>query len=119
MKDFKKLNVWAKAHAFTLSIYKVTNNFPKEEVYGLTSQIRRASASVPTNIAEGCGRKGDAELSRFLQIAFGSSCEVEYQLLLSKELKYLSDDDYQNLITQLIEIKQMLSSFLKKLYADR
>jgi len=85
MKDFRKLDVWAKAHALTLAIYRVTAGFPTEERYGLTSQLRRACVSIPTNIAEGCGRNSDAELARFAEIAMGSSSEVEYLLLLSRD----------------------------------
>ncbi len=77
MKDFKQLRFWHKAHDFVLELYKATNTFPKEELYGLTSQIRRASVSIPSNIAEGCGRSGDAELARFCIIAMGSASEVE------------------------------------------
>jgi len=77
MKDFRELKVWEKAHQLTLSVYQVTRNYPKEETYGLTSQIRRASASIPANIAEGCGKAGDADLARYMQIAMGSSSELE------------------------------------------
>lgn len=84
MKDFKKLIVWKKAHEMTLNIYRTTKSFPKDEVYGLTSQLRRAASSIPANIAEGCGRNSDAELARFLQIAAGSASEVEYHLLLAR-----------------------------------
>ena len=83
MKDFRDLKVWSKAHNMALSAYRLTVHFPKEEMYGLTSQIRRAGASIPANIAEGCGRDGDGELARFLQIAAGSASELEYHLLLS------------------------------------
>jgi four helix bundle protein len=80
MQDFKKLSVWQKAHILTLEVYKTTSGFPKEETYGLTSQIRRACSSIPSNIAEGCGRKGNVELSRFLQIAVSSASELQYQI---------------------------------------
>ena len=93
MKDFRELKVWEKAHQLTLSVYQVSHRFPKEELYGLTSQIRRASASIPANIAEGCGKCGDAELARYLQIAMGSSSELEYHLLLARDLGYLSADE--------------------------
>lgn len=81
VRDFRKLKVWEKGHALTLSIYTVSQNFPREELYGLTSQMRRAASSIPTNIAEGCGRNSDAELARFMQISMGSASELEYQLL--------------------------------------
>jgi len=97
MKDFRQLKVWEKAHQLALAVYKVTKGFPKEELYGLTSQIRRASMSIPTNIAEGCGRNTDAEFARFLQIAMGSASETEYQLLLAHDLEFLTSEQYQKL----------------------
>jgi len=118
LKDFKELKVWQKAHRLTLDIYKVTRTFPKEELYGLTSQLRRAGASIPANIAEGCGRKGDAELSRFLQIAMGSASEVEYHLLLAHDLEYIDYSTYENMNKETIDVKRMLASFIKKLIAD-
>ncbi len=119
MKDFRKLKVWEKSHKITLEIYKMTKNFPKEELYGLTSQIRRASASIPANLSEGCGRGSDAELSRFTQIAMGSACELEYHLLLTYDLGLIKFDIYISLNKELIEIKKMLSSLINKLKADR
>jgi four helix bundle protein len=92
MRDFRNLQVWNKAHSLTLDVYKATGFFPKEELYSLTSQIRRSSASIPTNIAEGCGRSGDAELARFMSISMGSASELEYQLLLAHDLNYLNED---------------------------
>jgi four helix bundle protein len=97
MQDFKKLNVWKKAHETTLAVYQLTKSFPKDEVYGLTSQIRRACVSIPSNIAEGCGKEGNKDLSHFLQIALGSASELEYQLLLAEELKYLKETEYVKL----------------------
>ncbi|MCW5853511.1 MAG: four helix bundle protein, partial [Anaerolineae bacterium] len=91
MRDFRKLQVWVKAHQLTLNTYKVTRPFPKEELYGLTSQIRRASASIPANIAEGCGRQGAAELTRFLNIALGSASELEYHFILAHDLGFIPD----------------------------
>jgi len=85
MRDFREIRVWEKAHALTLEIYKATSKFPKEETYGLTSQLRRASSSIPANIAEGFGRGGNAEQARFLQIGMGSACELEYHILLAKD----------------------------------
>ena len=119
MKDFKKQKVWQKSHQLTLDIYKATSIFPREELYGLTNQIRRACTSIPANIAEGCGRSSEADFSRFLQIAMGSATELEYHLLLSHELGILNDIDYENLSRETIEVKQMLTSFIKKLKADR
>jgi len=119
MKDFRQLKVWEKSHQLALAIYKATKEFPKEELYGLTSQIRRASMSIPTNIAEGCGRNTDAEFARFLQIAMGSASETEYQLLLSHDLGFLCTDEYNKLNTDATEVKRMLASLLKTLRADR
>lgn len=115
MKDFRSLKVWEKAHDLTLKIYKSTANFPKQEMYGIINQLQRASVSVPTNIAEGCGKDSDAELKRYFSIAMGSSSEVEYLLLLSRDLGYLSIENYQELQTQLIETRKMLNAFIQKL----
>jgi len=119
MKDFRKQKVWEKSHCLTLDIYKVTKGFPKDELYGLTAQIRRSCASIPANIAEGCGRHGDAEFARFLQIGLGSASELEYHLLLARDPGLLNDLDYERLSRETTEIKQMLTSFIKKLKADR
>lgn len=102
----------------TLDIYRVTKDFPREELYGLTTQIRRSCASIPANIAEGCGRGGDAEFARFLQIAMGSASELEYHLLLARDLGLLNDLDYERLSQETTEVKQMLTSFIKKLKAE-
>ena len=99
MKDFRQLKVWEKSHQLALAIYKSTKEFPKEEVYGLTSQIRHASMSIPTNIAEGCGRNTDKEFARFLQIAMGSASEAEYQLILARDLNFLPTIHMNNFIT--------------------
>ncbi len=115
MKDFRNLEVWEKAHALTLKIYRESKNFPKEEMFGLTSQIRRAVASVPTNIAEGCGRQTDADFARFIQIAFGSANEVDYLLILLKDLKILELEKYTDFNDKLNQIKKMLAGLLKKL----
>ena len=110
--------MWQKAHQITLSIYKITSKFPKDELYGLTSQIRRSSSSIGANIAEGCGRNGNKELARFLSIAMGSASELEYHLLLSYDLKLLNKPDYHSLNNQVIEVKRMLTSFINILKAD-
>jgi four helix bundle protein len=94
MQDFKKLLVWKKAHELTLGLYGLTATFPRDETYGLTSQIRRAVSSIPANIAEGCGREGNVELTRFLFIAMGSASELEYHLLLARDLKYFPVNDH-------------------------
>ena len=119
MKDFRKLAVWEKSHQLTLEIYQETKKFPGDEKYGLTSQMRRSSASIPTNIAEGSGRGSDAELKHFLHIAMGSASELEYQLLLSHELNFIETADYRRLHNQTTEVKRMLASFIKRLNADR
>ena len=115
MQDFRKLKMWEKAHQLTLAVYRVTVKFPKDETYGLISQIRRAAASIPTNMAEGCGRDTEPEFNRFMQIAMGSACETEYQLLLAKDLGYLGNDDYLKMNEQISEIKRMLSTLIVKI----
>jgi four helix bundle protein len=115
MRNFKHLQIWERSHSLTLHIYGHTKSFPKEEQYGLTSQMRRSAASIPTNIAEGSGRDSDPELKRFLVIAMGSASELEYQLLLSKELEYLDAQTYDILNSELIEIRRMLNSFIQKI----
>jgi len=115
MKDFRELKVWQKSHNLTLKVYKTTSAFPREERYGLTSQIRRASASIPTNIAEGCGRSRQTELARFLEIAMGSAWELEYLLLLSCDLNLLTHQDSDVLMDDIIELKKMLTTFFLKL----
>lgn len=113
VQDFRKLAVWQKAHSLTLEVYKVTSSFPKEELFGLTSQTRRACASIPTNIAEGCGRGSRAELARFLQIASGSATELEYHLLLGHDLNLIKSADYEHLTGQVTEIKRMLTRLIQ------
>ncbi len=103
----------------TLDIYQATKAFPKEEMYGLTSQVRRACSSIPANIAEGCGRNGDAELARFMYIAMGSASELEYHLMLAHDLGFFTNADYERLNQETMELKQMLTKFIKKLKADR
>jgi four helix bundle protein len=115
VRDFRQLQVWERSHNLTLAVYRATRSFPQEDRFGLTSQIRRAAASIPTNIAEGCGRSTDKELAQFMQIAMGSASEVEYQLLLAHDLDYLSDDTYRRLNDSVVEVKKMLSTFIKRL----
>ena len=119
MKDFRDLKVWEKAHALTLACYATTKNFPKEETFGLISQIRRSASSIGANISEGCGRRGNAELHRFLQMAMGSASELEYHLLLSRDLNLLSPTEYEALERQAIEIKRMLASLIRKVDLER
>jgi four helix bundle protein len=118
VKDFRRLQVWEKAHELTLAVYRTTSVFPKEELFGLTSQIRRASGSIPANIAEGCGRDSDAELKRFLQIAMGSASELEYHLLLAHDLGYVDHEGYAHLEQNVTEVKRMLTGFIHRLKAD-
>ena len=118
MKDFRDLKVWKRSHSLTLKIYKTTSEFPREETYGLTSQIRRSCASIPTNIAEGCGRSRDTELARFLEIAISSSSELEYLILLCFDLNLIDRVDHDSVMGEIVEIKRMLISFFQKLKAN-
>lgn len=118
MRDFHKIDVWKRSHQLTIAIYKVTETYPRDELFGLTSQIRRAVSSIPTNIAEGCGRNSDAELFNFFNIASGSAAEVEYQLVLSKDLGYLDESAATELANEITEIRKMLGSYMRKLKAN-
>ena len=118
MKDFHELKVWQKAHQLTLAVYQITATFPREERYGLTSQLRRCSSSIPANLAEGCGRNGDAEFARFCSIAMGSASELEYHLLLAKDLKLIKPQDHAELSQKATELKRMLTGLHKKLKAE-
>ena len=117
MQSFRNLRVWEKSHQLTLDIYAFSKVFPRDEMFGLTSQMRRASASVGMNIAEGCCRKGDIEMARFLQMAMGSASELEYQLVLAHDLNYLRNPAYERLSIQVVEVKRMLSSLMQKVKA--
>lgn len=114
MKDYRNLIVWQKAHLLALDVYKVTKDFPSEEKFGMISQLRRAATSVPTNISEGCGHQSKREFVRYLQIASGSASETEYLILLSKDLNYISPEDYTKLFQLVTEIKKMLYSLIEK-----
>ena len=118
MRDFHQLSVWQKSHQFTLDVYTLTRAYPKDELFGLTSQIRRSSSSIATNIAEGCGRGSDADFGRFLQMAMGSASESEYQILLSFDLNYIDENQYKQMTAKVTEIKRMLSSLISKTKAD-
>jgi four helix bundle protein len=113
MRDFRQLNVWNKSYQLTLDIYRASRGFPKEELYGLTSQLRRSAASVPANIAEGCGRDGNVELSRFFQIAMGSASE--FHSLLARDIGLLAHLQHEQLAQQVVEVKRMLTSYRQKL----
>lgn len=114
MQNYKDLKVWEKAHLFTLTVYEVTKGFPKEEIYSLTNQLRRAASSIPANIAEGCGKNSQPEFAHYLNIALGSANESEYFLILSKDLNYLPVENFENLFTLINEIKAMLISLITK-----
>ena len=115
MKNFRDLQIWIRSHGFTLEIYRLTDGFPKTEIYGLVSQMRRSASSIPTNIAEGCGRNTEKDFARFLDNAMGSASELEYQLILARDLKYMQSDDFEKTASELTEIKRMLNAFIQKL----
>ena len=117
MRDFRQLEIWQRSHTLTLKIYSVTQAFPKEEVYDLTSQMRRSASSVPTNIAEGCGRESLVEFKRFLTIAAGSSSELQYQCILSKDLDYLNETIFKELFDEISQIRRMIFGYAEKLKA--
>jgi len=119
MRDFRKLIVWEKAHFFILEVYNKTKSFPKEESFGITSQIRRASVSIANNIAESCGRNSKKEMFNFFNISVGSASEVEYLLLLSSDLSYLKDNDYNNLNNLFIEVRKMLNAYMQKIKSNK
>lgn len=115
MHNFRELKVWQRSIALVKNVYLFTQSFPKEEVYGLTNQIRRCSVSISSNIAEGCGRGTDKQLSQFLDIAHGSSCELETQLIIAKELDYIDSDQLLDLIESIHEIQKMIFGFKNSL----
>lgn len=115
MSDYKKLKVWEDAHQFTIDIYNITKKFPNNEQYGLTSQIRRSSSSIPTNIVVGSGQLDNGNLIRFLGIAKGSAFETEYQLLLAKDLSYINNEEYKFLLAKIQSIIRRLTNLIKSL----
>ena len=116
MRDFKQLSFWHRSHSLTLKLYSHTSSsFPKDETYGLVSQIRRSCSSIPTNIAEGCGRNSNPDFKRFLVMSTGSCSELEYQLLLSKDLGYLSPIAFDELSKEVVEIRKTIYSYIKTL----
>jgi four helix bundle protein len=114
MRNYRDLQVWSKAHALILDLYHVSKDFPREEIYGLTNQLRRAASSIGLNLAEGCGRQRSSELAYFVRIAMGSASELDYQLLLCHDLGYLGNDDFRRTTSKLTEVRKMLTSFLSK-----
>jgi four helix bundle protein len=117
MRDFRNLEVWKNAHQLTLEIYHLTQNFPRTEVFGLSIQLRRGAAAIATNIAEGCGR-AQADFARFVQSAFGPACEVEYQLLLARDLGIISGEQHDAALAKLLDVKRMLNGLLKRVQRD-
>jgi four helix bundle protein len=117
VQDFRNLKVWQKAYALTIDVYRVTRAFPKEELYGITSQARRAAVSIGANLAEGCGRNGDAEFAQFSNIAMGSACELEHLLILSQDLGFVSPPTCARLTHDPVEIKRMLASLIYALHS--
>lgn len=119
MQDYRNLKVWQQAHQFTLKVYRLTQSFPSDERFGLTSQIRRAAASIPANLAEGSMRNSDADFARFIHIALGSLAELDYHLLLARDLEYIKPAEHQTLESELAGIRRMLIAFGQKLKNDR
>jgi four helix bundle protein len=118
MQDFRNLKVWQKAHALTLDVYRSTRDFPSDERFGLTSQLRRSCASVPANLAEGCARASGIDFARFVNNAAGSASETDYHLLLARDLDYLDEPRYLPLFEQISEVKRMLNAFERTLRGD-
>ena len=119
MKDFRNLQVWNKAHQLVLASYQGTDGFPRQEIYGMTSQIRRCAASIAANIAEGCGKRGNGEFQRYLNIAAGSASELEYHFLLARDLNLLGNTSYQELNRGVVEVKRMLAALIRKVETER
>jgi four helix bundle protein len=119
MKDFRSLQVWRKAHVLTLDCYRISGAFPKYELYGLISQIRRCAASIAANIAEGCGKRGNGEFQRYLGIAAGSASELEYHLVLARDLEFLTAEQYDSLNSAATEVKRMLAGLIRKVESER
>ena len=116
--NFKNLNIWKRSTDLVQSIYLITKSFPSEEKFGLINQLRRATVSVPSNIAEGCGRKGDKELIQFCHISIGSHCEVETQLILSSKLEYITKDELEKTNAEVEEDRKMIYGFVKSIKND-
>jgi len=119
MKDFRNLRVWEKAHLLALNAHRSTSNFPKQEMFGLKSQIRRAAVSIPANIAEGCGKRGNGEFQRFLNVATGSASELEYHFLPAHELHFLDDTLHKRLNAAVVEVKRLLAALARKVETER
>ncbi|MBG9376029.1 four helix bundle protein [Panacibacter sp. DH6] len=117
MQNYKDLKVWEKAHSFTLKVYEYASQFPKEEMYSLTSQLKRSASSIPANIAEGCGKNSKQEFAHFLNIALGSANESEYFVILARDLTYLSEQNFNTLFNIINEVKGMLIALINKVRA--
>jgi four helix bundle protein len=118
VRNFRQLDVWKKAHLLTLEIYRLTAQFPASEKYGLVSQLQRAASSIGANLAEGCGRDTDADFRRFVQIACGSACEVEYHLILARDLDIIDDSICSHLNAEINEVKRMLHGLIQYLKSE-
>ena len=118
MQDYRNLKIWQRSHQLVLDVYRTTNRFPVDERFGLTSQIRRSAASIPSNIAEGSARGSDSDFARFMYIAMGSAAELDYQLLLAHDLEILETMLYRKLADELTEIRRMLNGFCQTLKAN-
>jgi four helix bundle protein len=119
VQDFRELVIWKKAHELTLAVYQASRSFPREEIYGLTAQVRRSSASIPANLAEGCGRDSSADFARFCAIGMGSASETEYHLLLARDLRIISLAVHDELATKTTELKRMLARLIRNVRAPR
>ena len=119
MKDFRDLHVWVGAHELTLKMYSITAGFPREERFGLTAQLRRSSASIGANIAEGCGKRGNAEFQKYLQIASGSASELDYHLILARDLGFLKKEAYDAVFSDLVRVRRMLAALIQKVESER
>ena len=120
MQDFQSLEIWKKSHSLVLSIYKITeNDFPKNELFALTSQIRRSAASIPTNIAEGCGRNSNADIAHFIQIGIGSLCETEYHIILAHDLGYISNETFIDVSNRINELRMKMIKYNERVRSDK
>lgn len=115
MRDFRKYEIWQLSHQLVIDVYKMCLNFPKEEIYGHTSQLKRAAASIPTNISEGCGRESDKEFNQYLNFALGSATETEYLFILSRDLNYIDDETYNEFNERINIIKSKIFKLKTKL----
>ena len=118
MRNYRDLKVWSKSYALSLELYRISRSFPKEEIYGITSQMRRAAVSIGANLAEGCGRRTNAEMARFVRISMGSASELDHHSLLCRDLGFLRDEDYKRSSKNLIEVRKMLSALLDRIETE-